>query len=669
MEVDAGFEALTNGPAMPSSHILESGNAREQTFISMRAKMGHLEEVIADLGQFMCDSQLEEHFLSYVLRLGNISKDLGSEMRTVESYLEFMKTHNVSSSSTTGYFSVVPDEVVLYVFSYLSELELCTASLVCKEWNNLTSDDALWRSLYTKYWGVEAVARALNSHSSRPRPLPLAGNSQSSAKQRMNNTHRPKYTAGLVTDELLGNGGKTMSRRNSVARRLSSLWNPQSVVSSGSPGETRTKDRDGSLSSSSSKTTSKTKHGKSKKKAKKKGKTKHKASKGRIELIEADIGSTDGSEGSGINNDTPSYRGRESDLDGEDLYDDGDSGGDDEPIPSPSRQNGPAFRYGPGRRSRQSVYGDDDGCEDDVRWKELFMKYHQTRRNWDTGKHALETLTHHKNTVRCVQFDENYNMISASDDKTIQRLDWDAEKGVYVPKMKLVGHEGGIICMQFDGNRMITGSRDKTLRLWDIEKGQTITTFKNHTGQVWCLQFDEHKIVSGSDDKRLNVWDIGSGKLITSLHGHSWGIGCLQFDDKKIISGAADKTMKIWDMNMMQCRHTLKGHKSSVRCLQFDEQRIVSGSWDNTLKIWDVTTHKCMDTLQGHTNKLMCLQFDDTKIISGAQDKTLRVWDIHTTACMAVLKSHSDSLCDLYFDDTKLVSGSRDKTVKVWDFS
>lgn len=99
----------------------------------------------------------------------------------------------------------------------------------------------------------------------------------------------------------------------------------------------------------------------------------------------------------------------------------------------------------------------------------------------------------------------------------------------------------------------MTGSRDKTLRLWDVETGQTTSIFKNHTGQVWCLQvlrmlpflesqsvrevtncyppqFDETKIVSGSDDKRLNVWDIVSGKLVTSLNGHSWGVRNLQPD-------------------------------------------------------------------------------------------------------------------------------------------
>lgn len=49
---------------------------------------------------------------------------------------------------------------------------------------------------------------------------------------------------------------------------------------------------------------------------------------------------------------------------------------------------------------------------DHGRWKSLFMKYHRVKRNWDTGTHTLITLTHHKNTVRCVQFDQNHNMMT-----------------------------------------------------------------------------------------------------------------------------------------------------------------------------------------------------------------------------------------------------------------
>lgn len=548
-DIDQQIE--TNGPP--------TAGDREFAFHTLRSKMGHLEEVIEDIGQFICENQLEDHFINFVFRLSSVSKDLNTEISTVESYLEFIKRHNVTCSRNTGYFSVIPDEVTIHVFSYLNESELSSAASVCREWHSLTSDNTLWKSLYARYWGADAAARISSNQIYRPKPLPLD----------MASEH---------------NKAPIIKKPAATTVRRFSLWPSSS-------------------SSSSSSATS------------------------------AAGGSTSGQA-------TPSYGGKKM-----------------------------AKMYKMYRGTPEEDEELERERRDHGKWKSYFMKYHRTKRNWDTGKYSLATLTHHKNTVRCVQFDENYNMITASDDKTVQRLDWDADKGAYVPKMKLTGHEGGIICMQFDGNQMITGSRDKTLRLWDLEKGKTISTFKNHTGQVWCLQFDKHKIVSGSDDKRLNVWDINSGKLITDLQGHSWGIGCLQFDSTKIISGAADKTIKVWDLAMMRCAQTLKGHKSSVRCVQFDDTRIVSGSWDNTIKLWDVNTYRNTDTLQGHSNKLMCLQFDETKIISGAQDKTIVVWDLHTGKQLTTLQSHTDSLCDLHFDDCKLVTGSRDKTVKVWDFS
>lgn len=564
----------TNGPP--------TAGDREMAFHALRSKMGHLEEVIEDIGQFVCENQLEDHFINFVFRLSSVSKELNTEISTVESYLDFIKRHNVTCSRNTGYFSVVPDEVTIHVFSYLNESELSNAASVCREWHSLTADNTLWKSLYARYWGADAAARVSSNHLYRPKPLPL--DTIESAKT-------PLLKKPTV----------------STVRRFS-LWPSSSFSSSPSP-----------LSPSPSSPSPSSGHG---------------------TLPPAASAAPAGGASTAMT------------FGGGRMH----------------------SKIGKSRIMYKAHEEDDDVLEeterrDQGKWKSLFMKYHRTKRNWDTGKYSLVTLTHHKNTVRCVQFDENYNMITASDDKTVQRLDWDADKGAYVPKMKLTGHEGGIICMQFDGNQMITGSRDKTLRLWDLEKGKTISTFKNHTGQVWCLQFDKHKIVSGSDDKRLNVWDINSGKLITDLQGHSWGIGCLQFDSTKVISGAADKTIKVWDLAMMRCIQTLKGHKSSVRCVQFDDTKIVSGSWDNTIKIWDANTYRTVDTLQGHSNKLMCLQFDESKIISGAQDKTIMVWDLNTGKHITTLQSHTDSLCDLHFDDCKLVTGSRDKTVKVWDFS
>jgi hypothetical protein len=72
----------TNGPP--------TAGDREMAFHTLRSKMGHLEEVIEDIGQFICENQLEDHFINFVFRLSSVSKDLNTEISTVESYLEFI---------------------------------------------------------------------------------------------------------------------------------------------------------------------------------------------------------------------------------------------------------------------------------------------------------------------------------------------------------------------------------------------------------------------------------------------------------------------------------------------------------------------------------------------------------------------------------------------------
>jgi len=59
------------------------------------------------------------------------------------------------------------------------------------------------------------------------------------------------------------------------------------------------------------------------------------------------------------------------------------------------------------------------------------------------------------------------------------------------------------------------------------------------------LQVDEDKVISGSYDKTLKVWDIKTGQCRMTLRGHSAAVLCVQFDDTKIVSGSCDKTIKV----------------------------------------------------------------------------------------------------------------------------
>lgn len=81
-----------------------------------------------------------------------------------------------------------------------------------------------------------------------------------------------------------------------------------------------------------------------------------------------------------------------------------------------------------------------------------------------------------------------------------------------------------ILCLQFDSRRLITGSADRTIRVWDVRSGRSVHKLKGHKGGVRCLQFDDEKIVSGSWDMTVMIWDIVKFNRIKVLYGHS---GCV----------------------------------------------------------------------------------------------------------------------------------------------
>ena len=74
-----------------------------------------------------------------------------------------------------------------------------------------------------------------------------------------------------------------------------------------------------------------------------------------------------------------------------------------------------------------------------------------------------------------------------------------------------------------DGRRIVSGSEDKTLKVWDAETGQERLTLKGHNGRVWSVAFspDGTRIVSGSADKTLKVWDAETGQENADAQGHT----------------------------------------------------------------------------------------------------------------------------------------------------
>lgn len=311
-----------------------------------------------------------------------------------------------------------------------------------------------------------------------------------------------------------------------------------------------------------------------------------------------------------------------------------------------------------------------------VDWKKAFSERFRLRRNWTKGYCHVRTFEGHSQGVTCVQFDET-RIVSGSSDKTVKV--WNIRTNSQWTVMTLVGHSGTVRCLHLEGNRLVSGATDCTIKVWDLSSQlgwssiACKVTMVGHMDTVRCLQVRDDRLVSGSYDRTLKVWDIHTGLCRLTLSGHEAAVLCVQFDLQKIISGSCDKTIKIWELNG-RCTATLLGHKDAVTCLQFDERRIISGSLDRTIKFWDMSTGNCLSTLdwmksEGHTGVIRCLQADRWRIVSGGDDKTLKVWSLETGQRLVTLKNHTDGVTCLQFNDSVIASGSYDKTVRLWDFS
>jgi len=201
-----------------------------------------------------------------------------------------------------------------------------------------------------------------------------------------------------------------------------------------------------------------------------------------------------------------------------------------------------------------------------------------------------------------------------------------------------------------------------------------------HTDTVYAVAItaDEKKVVSGSRDSTVRIWDVKTGECLAVFEGHSQFVEtvCIAPDGKRIVSGSGDHTLRIWDIENHRCISILKEHTSSVRSVSIssDGKKFVSGSWDRTIRIWDAVTGKCLGTIEGHTAGIesVVITANGIHIVSSSNDKTIRIWDAPTGKAISTQKD-DDELRKMAMrsDGGQVVSsgGFSDPEIGVWELS
>ena len=298
--------------------------------------------------------------------------------------------------------------------------------------------------------------------------------------------------------------------------------------------------------------------------------------------------------------------------------------------------------------------------------------------NWRGGPPVLKKincLSEQSKGVYCLQYDEQ-KIVSGLRDNTIKIWDINSLKCLMV----LRGHTGSVLCLQYDDKVIISGSSDTSVRIWDVKTGASLNKLSHHNEAVLHLRFQNGIMVTCSKDRSIVVWNMVTPYDITVkrvLIGHRAAVNVVDFDDTYIVSASGDRTIKVWDTNSCEFVRTLSGHKRGIACLQYHDKLIVSGSSDNTIRLWNIETGACLRVLTGHEELVRCIRFDSKRIVSGAYDGRIKIWDMQAAldptvpverVFLRTLTQHTGRVFRLQFDEFQIVSSSHDDTIIIWDF-
>ncbi|EMC97825.1 hypothetical protein BAUCODRAFT_67017 [Baudoinia panamericana UAMH 10762] len=266
-------------------------------------------------------------------------------------------------------------------------------------------------------------------------------------------------------------------------------------------------------------------------------------------------------------------------------------------------------------------------------------------------------------------------------------------------------HRHVVTCLLFDSDKILTGSDDTKICVYDTKTGALRTRLEGHEGGVWALQYDGDTLVSGSTDRSVRVWDIKSGRCMQVFQGHTSTVRCLVIlqpvqigtepdgrpimmpEVPLIITGSRDSSLRVWrlpqpgDPKFFQAGppgndrenpyflRTLSGHHNSVRAIAAHGDTLISGSYDCTVRVWKISTGDLVHRLQGHTQKVYSVVLDHVRnrCISGSMDNLVKVWDLQTGAALFNLEGHTSLVGLLDLSNDRLVSAAADSTLRIWD--
>jgi len=260
----------------------------------------------------------------------------------------------------------------------------------------------------------------------------------------------------------------------------------------------------------------------------------------------------------------------------------------------------------------------------------------------------------------------------------------------------LKGHSGwvtGICTTAEDASKVFSCSRDKTVIIWNLNNElQKSEAKENHLGRMekrlvahnhfiqdMDISSDGAYVLTASWDKTLRLWDVGAGVTVTKFFGHTADVLSVAFspDNRQVVSGGRDKTIKLWNVIGVP-QYTLgdgtdtvhEDWVTCVRCSPDSEQPVIlSASCDWTVKVWDLHRRKLKFNLCGHNSRINCVTVspDGTLCATGGRDGKAILWDLNEGGSLFTLDAGEEINALTFSPNRYWLCGATGSSVKIWD--